>query len=146
MQLPVTFVQHAHSIVIIGAYLALRGLILLDTEAHFRHCLLDYTNGIWHLCRGIDTLLCHESGYLFPKRCQVMFTFLLSNLYFAFIEDLAYICAVSGHSDQNVWCRTNLLHNFVHICGTKGLLEVAVLRNLAFRYVNKHAADLQDVI
>ena len=68
--------------------LTLRGFVRAHRVARFRHRLLDDTDRVGRVRGGVYALLGDESGDLASEGRDVMFSLLLSDLNFAFAEDL----------------------------------------------------------
>ena len=68
--------------------LTLRVFVRAHRVARFRHRLLDDTDRVGRLRRRVYALLSDESGDLASECRGVVFSLLLSNLNFAFGEDL----------------------------------------------------------
>jgi len=76
-----------------------------------------------------------------------MFSFLLSDLNFAFLQDLSggYKLLVSAWTKKRPR-GTHLFHDVITLCRPKGFLQIIMFGHLSLRDIHKDAADLQNVI
>lgn len=88
----------AHGIVGFRPNLTLRVFVRAHRVARFRHRLLDDTDRVGRLRGRVCALLGDESGDLASEGRDVVFSLLLSDLNFAFAEDL---CVIRGRKDSS---------------------------------------------
>lgn len=69
-------------------YLALGVFPLLDAEACLCHGLFDDSDGVWSLSFRVYAFLGNECGYFFAERSEIVFTLLLVDLDFSFLQNL----------------------------------------------------------